>query len=98
MSIRILTNVFCSINLLVVGKGLNIVMICISFRFHESRGKHYSSGYTEGDTLGFLVVLPESATTKYTPNTYKDRVSTYLILTTTYTAPETRGAVSMYKY
>ncbi|XP_035438516.2 set1/Ash2 histone methyltransferase complex subunit ASH2 isoform X1 [Spodoptera frugiperda] len=42
-------------------------------RFHESRGKHYSNGYAEGDTLGFLIVLPESATTKYTPNTYKDR-------------------------
>ncbi|XP_047022247.1 set1/Ash2 histone methyltransferase complex subunit ASH2 isoform X1 [Helicoverpa zea] len=42
-------------------------------RFHESKGKHYSNGYGEGDTLGFLVVLPESATTKYTPNTYKDR-------------------------
>ncbi|KAH9643237.1 hypothetical protein HF086_012899 [Spodoptera exigua] len=42
-------------------------------RFHESKGKHYSNGYGEGDTLGFLIVLPESATTKYTPNTYKDR-------------------------
>ncbi|KAL4705946.1 hypothetical protein ACJJTC_016558, partial [Scirpophaga incertulas] len=42
-------------------------------RFHESRGKHYSSGYGEGDTLGFLIVLPDSASTKYTPNTYKDR-------------------------
>ncbi|XP_072939458.1 set1/Ash2 histone methyltransferase complex subunit ASH2 isoform X2 [Epargyreus clarus] len=42
-------------------------------RFHESRGKHYSNGYGEGDTLGFLIVLPESASTKYTPNTYKDR-------------------------
>ncbi|XP_022825231.1 set1/Ash2 histone methyltransferase complex subunit ASH2 isoform X2 [Spodoptera litura] len=42
-------------------------------RFHESRGKHYSNGYGEGDTLGFLIVLPQSATTKYTPNTYKDR-------------------------
>ncbi|CAB3221102.1 unnamed protein product [Arctia plantaginis] len=42
-------------------------------RFHESRGKHYSDGYGEGDTLGFLVMLPTSTTTKYTPNTYKDR-------------------------
>ncbi|XP_037296593.1 set1/Ash2 histone methyltransferase complex subunit ASH2 isoform X4 [Manduca sexta] len=42
-------------------------------RFHESRGKHYSAGYGEGDTLGFLVVLPNSVNTKYTPNTYKDR-------------------------
>ncbi|RVE50483.1 hypothetical protein evm_004908 [Chilo suppressalis] len=43
------------------------------YRFHESRGKHYSSGYGEGDTLGFLIVLPSSTNTKYTPNTYKDR-------------------------
>ncbi|XP_045494289.1 set1/Ash2 histone methyltransferase complex subunit ASH2 isoform X1 [Colias croceus] len=42
-------------------------------RFHESRGKHYSPGYGEGDTLGFLIILPNSPTTKYTPNTYKDR-------------------------
>ncbi|CAK1546248.1 unnamed protein product [Leptosia nina] len=42
-------------------------------RFHESRGKHYSSGYGEGDTLGFLIVMPECLSTKYTPNTYKDR-------------------------
>ncbi|XP_041970329.1 set1/Ash2 histone methyltransferase complex subunit ASH2 isoform X2 [Aricia agestis] len=42
-------------------------------RFHESRGKHYSPGYGEGDTLGFLIVLPKGVTTKYTPNTYKDR-------------------------
>ncbi|XP_045519047.1 set1/Ash2 histone methyltransferase complex subunit ASH2 isoform X1 [Pieris brassicae] len=42
-------------------------------RFHESRGKHYSNSYGEGDTLGFLIVLPESHSTKYTPNTYKDR-------------------------
>ncbi|XP_050343339.1 set1/Ash2 histone methyltransferase complex subunit ASH2 isoform X1 [Nymphalis io] len=42
-------------------------------RFHESRGKHYSPGYGEGDTLGFLIIMPDSAATKYTPNTYKDR-------------------------
>ncbi|XP_045534808.1 set1/Ash2 histone methyltransferase complex subunit ASH2 isoform X1 [Papilio machaon] len=42
-------------------------------RFHESRGKHYSAGYGEGDTLGFLVVLPDSAAIRHTPNTYKDR-------------------------
>ncbi|XP_045765530.1 set1/Ash2 histone methyltransferase complex subunit ASH2 isoform X1 [Maniola jurtina] len=42
-------------------------------RFHESRGKHYSAGYGEGDTLGFLIVLPDSVHTKYTPSTYKDR-------------------------
>lgn len=42
-------------------------------RFHESRGKHYSPGYGEGDTLGFLIVLPNNPATQYTPNTYKDR-------------------------
>ncbi|XP_037868744.1 set1/Ash2 histone methyltransferase complex subunit ASH2 isoform X1 [Bombyx mori] len=42
-------------------------------RFHESRGKHYSGAYGEGDTLGFLIVLPDCASTKFTPNTYKDR-------------------------
>lgn len=40
-------------------------------RFHESRGKHYSAGYGEGDTLGFLIVLPRDVT--HTPTTYKDR-------------------------
>lgn len=44
-------------------------------KFHESHGKHYSAGYGEGDTLGFLIVLPEQDVSKYTPNTYKDRVS-----------------------
>ncbi|KAF2879201.1 hypothetical protein ILUMI_26956 [Ignelater luminosus] len=42
-------------------------------RFHESAGKHYSLGYGEGDTLGFLIVLPEGRHTKLIPNTYKDR-------------------------
>ncbi|XP_055677181.1 set1/Ash2 histone methyltransferase complex subunit ASH2 isoform X1 [Lutzomyia longipalpis] len=42
-------------------------------RFHESHGKHYSPGYGEGDTLGFLIVLPEQNGRSYTPNTYKDR-------------------------
>ncbi|XP_037978109.2 set1/Ash2 histone methyltransferase complex subunit ASH2 isoform X1 [Plutella xylostella] len=43
-------------------------------RFHESRGKHYSAGYGEGDTLGFLIVLPAAAAAAaYLPNTYKDR-------------------------
>ncbi|PSN44435.1 Set1/Ash2 histone methyltransferase complex subunit ASH2 [Blattella germanica] len=42
-------------------------------RFHECRGKHYSSGYGEGDTLGFLIILPESHTVNYIPHTYKDR-------------------------
>ncbi|GLG95479.1 Set1/Ash2 histone methyltransferase complex subunit ASH2 [Gryllus bimaculatus] len=42
-------------------------------RFHECRGKHYSSGYGEGDTLGFLIALPESSDIKHIPHTYKDR-------------------------
>ncbi|KAF5273018.1 hypothetical protein FQR65_LT04760 [Abscondita terminalis] len=42
-------------------------------RFHVSAGKHYSPGYGEGDTLGFLIVLPETSSTKLVPNTYKDR-------------------------
>lgn len=44
-------------------------------RFHESRGKHYSNGYGEGDTLGFLIVLPDTYDASHIPNTYKDRVS-----------------------
>lgn len=43
-------------------------------KFHESHGKHYSSGYGEGDTLGFLIVLPEIEGSKHIPNTYKERV------------------------
>ncbi|KAF5276970.1 hypothetical protein FQR65_LT16110 [Abscondita terminalis] len=42
-------------------------------RFHESMGKHYSSGYGEGDTLGCLIIVPETSSTKLIPNTYKDR-------------------------
>lgn len=43
-------------------------------RFHESRGKHYNNGYGEGDTLGFLVILPDTHDASHLPNTYKDRV------------------------
>ncbi|XP_033215489.1 set1/Ash2 histone methyltransferase complex subunit ASH2 isoform X2 [Belonocnema kinseyi] len=42
-------------------------------RFHESRGKHYSPGYGEGDTLGFLIILPDAHDKSHIPNTYKDR-------------------------
>ncbi|CAH2015498.1 unnamed protein product [Acanthoscelides obtectus] len=42
-------------------------------KFHESHGKHYSSGYGEGDTLGFMIVLPQNNSTKLLQNTYKDR-------------------------
>lgn len=45
-------------------------------RFHESMGKSYSSGYGEGDTLGFLIVLPQvTDNIDYMPHTFKDRVS-----------------------
>lgn len=43
-------------------------------RFHDSVGKHYSVGYGEGDTLGFMILLPVTKKTKLLPNTYKDRV------------------------
>ncbi|XP_066259341.1 set1/Ash2 histone methyltransferase complex subunit ASH2 isoform X2 [Euwallacea similis] len=42
-------------------------------KFHEAHGKHYSKGYAEGDTVGFMIVLPQNNTTKIVPNTYKDR-------------------------
>lgn len=48
-------------------------------RFHESAGKHYSPGYGEGDTLGFMIVLPQNSSTKLVPNTYKDRVRQFSI-------------------
>ncbi|XP_055381208.1 set1/Ash2 histone methyltransferase complex subunit ASH2 isoform X2 [Condylostylus longicornis] len=41
--------------------------------FHESRGKHYSEGYNEGDTLGFLIDLPEESIVNCLPTTFKDR-------------------------
>lgn len=49
-------------------------------RFHESAGKRYSKGYGEGDTLGFMIVLPQYVTTKLVPNTYKDRVRFFKFL------------------
>lgn len=44
-------------------------------RFHQSRGKHYSSeGYGEGDVLGFMIHLPEPHhPKKLLPDTFKDR-------------------------
>jgi len=44
------------------------------FRFHDSHGKHYSEAYGEGDTLGFMIVLPDSEIFNHIPNTFKDRV------------------------
>ncbi|XP_046986451.1 set1/Ash2 histone methyltransferase complex subunit ASH2-like isoform X1 [Schistocerca americana] len=42
-------------------------------RFHDSRGKHYSLAYEEGDVLGFLIILPGSEVGNYIPPTYKDK-------------------------
>ncbi|XP_065372374.1 set1/Ash2 histone methyltransferase complex subunit ASH2 isoform X1 [Calliphora vicina] len=42
-------------------------------RFSESHGKHYSESYVEGDTLGFLIDLPQEREVDYLPNTFKDR-------------------------
>lgn len=40
--------------------------------FHESRGKHYSSGFGEGDTLGIMICLPSNVVSL--PPTHKDLV------------------------
>uniref|UniRef100_A0A3P9ITL8 Set1/Ash2 histone methyltransferase complex subunit ASH2 n=1 Tax=Oryzias latipes TaxID=8090 RepID=A0A3P9ITL8_ORYLA len=43
-------------------------------RFHQSIGKHYSSGYGQGDTLGFFIELPDGTeTARSLPDTYKDK-------------------------
>ncbi|KAG8141356.1 hypothetical protein E2320_006984 [Naja naja] len=43
-------------------------------KFHQSIGKHYSSGYSQGDVLGFYISLPEDTeTAKSLPDTYKDK-------------------------
>ena len=45
-------------------------------RFHQSRGKHFSEGYKEGDILGFHLNLAEpSENSDLTPQIYKDKVS-----------------------
>lgn len=42
--------------------------------FHQSRGKHFSDGYGEGDILGFYVYLPQPDDPgKLLPPTYKDK-------------------------
>lgn len=41
-------------------------------RFHQSRGKHYSDGYTAGDTLGLLIHLPKQKAI-HLPATHKDK-------------------------
>ncbi len=42
-------------------------------KFHESIGKHYSSGYGEGDYVGCLIELPEDPDRDYLPSSYKDK-------------------------
>ncbi|XP_061417864.1 set1/Ash2 histone methyltransferase complex subunit ASH2-like isoform X1 [Lethenteron reissneri] len=43
-------------------------------KFHQSRGKHYSEGYEQGDTLGFYIDLPDdTVTANALPDTYKDK-------------------------
>ncbi|KAM3599948.1 uncharacterized protein V6R79_014273 [Siganus canaliculatus] len=43
-------------------------------KFHQSMGKHYSSGYGQGDTLGFFIELPDGTeTARGLPDTYKDK-------------------------
>lgn len=47
-------------------------------KFHQSMGKHYSSGYSQGDTLGFFIELPDATeTARSLPDTYKDKVTWY---------------------
>jgi Set1/Ash2 histone methyltransferase complex subunit ASH2 len=43
--------------------------------FHQSRGKHYSDGYGEGDVLGFYIYLPadNNKNAALLPPTYKDK-------------------------
>ncbi|XP_014789671.1 set1/Ash2 histone methyltransferase complex subunit ASH2 isoform X2 [Octopus bimaculoides] len=42
--------------------------------FHQSRGKHFSFGYGEGDVLGFYIYLPQPDDPgKLLPPTYKDK-------------------------
>eukprot|EP00794_Sanderia_malayensis_P016819 gene16818-18515_t len=43
-------------------------------KFHQSRGKHYSSGYETGDVLGFFLHLPDmEESAPFLPETFKDR-------------------------
>ncbi|XP_074618385.1 set1/Ash2 histone methyltransferase complex subunit ASH2-like isoform X2 [Acropora palmata] len=44
-------------------------------RFHESRGKHFSDGFTNGDVVGFFISLPENdrKPATFLPPTYKDK-------------------------
>ncbi|KAG1676274.1 Set1/Ash2 histone methyltransferase complex subunit ASH2 [Nymphon striatum] len=41
--------------------------------FHQSKGKRYGDGYSEGDVIGFLINLPPEKDQTYLPITYKDK-------------------------
>lgn len=57
-----------------ISKKLTIMICRKGTKFHEARGKHYSAGYGEGDTLGLMIYLPET-NAPAVPQTLKDRVS-----------------------
>ncbi|XP_073235045.1 set1/Ash2 histone methyltransferase complex subunit ASH2-like isoform X3 [Porites lutea] len=44
-------------------------------RFHESKGKHYSDGYSSGDVIGFFISLPlnNRRPAEFLPPTFKDK-------------------------
>jgi Set1/Ash2 histone methyltransferase complex subunit ASH2 len=44
--------------------------------FHESRGKHYSNSFGEGDTLGIMICLPNNVVSL--PPTHKDLVFNFI--------------------
>lgn len=45
--------------------------------FHESRGKHYSNGFGEGDTLGLMICLPNDIISL--PPTHKNLVYDFFL-------------------
>jgi hypothetical protein len=45
--------------------------------FHESRGKHYSNGFGEGDTLGLMICLPNEIISL--PPTHKNLVYNFFL-------------------
>jgi len=42
-------------------------------RFHDSIGKHYSNGFSQGDVIGCHIELPEVPGQDYLPPTFKDK-------------------------
>ena len=52
--------------------------------FHESRGKHFSDGYSQGDVLGFYISLPDpDEPSKLLPYLHKKMVSVVLVARST---------------